>query len=63
MSNYTRATSDLLMGDFKIKPTGLPDLIRVMNDSGYAVNIVPDSDRYDEWLRIIITEAKGSFYE
>ena len=63
MSNYTRATSDLLVGDFKIKPTGVGDLIRVLNDSGYAVNVVPDRDRYEEWLRCIITESKGSFYD
>lgn len=63
MSNYTKATSDLLVGDFKIKPTGLSDLIRVMSDSGYAINVVPEQDRYDEWYRIIVTEAKGDFYK
>jgi hypothetical protein len=63
MSNYTKATSDLLVGDFKIKPTGLSDLIRVMSDSGYAINVVPEQDRYDDWYRIIVTEAKGDFYK
>ena len=63
MSNYTKATNDLLMGDFTVKPTGLSDLIRVLTHSGYAVNVVPDGDRYNEWYRIIVTEAKGNFYK
>lgn len=63
MSNYTRATNDLLGGDFTIKPTSITDLIRIMADSGYAVNVVPDSDRYQEWLRVIVTETKSDFYK
>jgi hypothetical protein len=60
MSNYTRSHNDLLVGDFVIKTSGLASLITVMNNSGYAVNVVPIND---ERVRVIVTEAKGGFYE
>lgn len=58
MSTYTN--SDLLKGDMVIKSTGLADLIKVMSASGFAVNVIPVND---ERVRVIITEAKGGFYE
>lgn len=54
--------SSLIKGDMLLKRNAIDPLIEIMQRNGYAVNVIPVKSDF-ELVRVIITEAKGGFYD